>query len=116
VVINYVSNAGDARKLAGEMNPLAGRRFAIQANVRARNPKSSRCCLTKTIARLEKLDILVNNAGLMVTKPVSRDDRGGVRPPFSPSRQGHVFRLPAGGTRLADGGASINVSSSRRRG
>jgi 3-oxoacyl-[acyl-carrier protein] reductase len=110
VVINYVSNANDARKLAGEIEAAGGQALAVQADV---------ACVAEvvrlfdeTIARFGKLDILVNNAGLMVTKPVSAMTEAEFDRIFAVNVKGTFFACQQAATRLTDGGRIINVSSS----
>jgi 3-oxoacyl-[acyl-carrier protein] reductase len=110
VVINYVSNAGDARKLAGEIESSGGKAFAIQADV-GRVSEVVRL-FDETIARFGKLDILVNNAGLMITKPVSAMTEAEFDRIFAVNVKGTFFACQQAATRLTDGGRIINVSSS----
>jgi 3-oxoacyl-[acyl-carrier protein] reductase len=110
VVINYVSNANDARKLAGEIESSGGKAFAIQADVGYVSEVVR--LFDETIARFGKLDILVNNAGLMVTKPVSAMTEAEFDRIFAVNVKGTFFACQQAATRLADGGRIINVSSS----
>ena len=110
VVINYASNAGDARKLAGEIEAAGGQALAVQADI-ARVAEVVRL-FDETIARFGKLDILVNNAGLMITKPVSAMTEAEFDQIFAVNVKGTFFTCQQAATRLADGGRIINVSSS----
>jgi 3-oxoacyl-[acyl-carrier protein] reductase len=110
VVVNYVSQAATAEKLAGEIEAAGGKAFAIQADV-ACVPDVVRL-FDETIARFGRLDILVNNAGIMFTKPVSAVTEAEFDRIFAVNVKGTFFACQQAATRLADGGRIINLSSS----
>jgi 3-oxoacyl-[acyl-carrier protein] reductase len=110
VVINYSSNAAEARKTVTAIESAGGRAFALQADV-ARVPEIVRL-FDETIAHFGRVDILVNNAGIMFTKPVSATTETEFDRIFAINVKGTFFACQQAATRLADGGRIINLSSS----
>jgi 3-oxoacyl-[acyl-carrier protein] reductase len=68
VVVNYVTNEGEARKVVSDIEGLGGEAIVVRADV----SKSAdvKDLVDKTADRFDRVDILVNNAGIMVSKAV----------------------------------------------
>jgi 3-oxoacyl-[acyl-carrier protein] reductase len=68
VVVNYVANEGEARKVVSDIEGLGGEAIVVRADV----SKSAdvKDLVDKTAGRFDRVDILVNNAGIMVSKAV----------------------------------------------
>jgi 3-oxoacyl-[acyl-carrier protein] reductase len=68
VVVNYVANEGEARKVVSDIEGLGGEAIVVRADV----SKSAdvKDLVDKTADRFDRVDILVNNAGIMVSKAV----------------------------------------------
>jgi 3-oxoacyl-[acyl-carrier protein] reductase len=110
VVVNYGSNAGEARKVVAGIESAGGRAFAIQADV-GRVADVVRM-FDEALAHFGRLDILVNNAGIMFMKPVSATTEADFDRIFDVNVKGTFFACQQAATRLADGGRIINLSSS----
>ena len=63
VIINYLNNFHDARKVVKEIEDLNRRAFPIQADVS--KPSDVRKLMKESIDKFERIDILVNNAGVI---------------------------------------------------
>lgn len=110
VVLNYASNAGEAQKVAAQIESSGGKAFAIQADVG--HVSEIVRLFDATIARFGKLDILVNNAGIMSINPVSAVTETEFDRIFAVNVKGTFFACQQAATRLSEGGRIINLSSS----
>lgn len=110
VVVNYSTNAAEAKKVVDHIQSHGGHAFAVQADV-GRVPEITRL-FDESIAHFGKLDILVNNAGVMFTKPVSAVTEAEFDRIFDVNVKGTFFACQQAANRLADNGRIINLSSS----
>jgi 3-oxoacyl-[acyl-carrier protein] reductase len=110
VVVNYASNATEARKVVAQIESSGGKVLAIQADV-GRVPEIVRL-FDEAIARFGKLDILVNNAGIMPVNPVSAVTEAEFDRIFAVNVKGTFFACQQAATRLNEGGRIVNMSSS----
>jgi 3-oxoacyl-[acyl-carrier protein] reductase len=110
VVVNYASNAAEARKVVAHIESSGGKAMAIQADI-GRVPEIVRL-FDEAIAHFGKLDILVNNAGIMPVNPVSAVTEAEFDRIFAVNVKGTFFACQQAATRLSEGGRIINLSSS----
>ncbi|MGB7768289.1 MAG: SDR family oxidoreductase [Verrucomicrobiia bacterium] len=110
VVVNYASNAVEARKVVAQIESSGGKALAVQADV-GRVPEIVRL-FDETITRFGQLDILVNNAGIMPVNPVSAVTEAEFDRIFAVNVKGTFFACQQAAIRLSEGGRIINMSSS----
>ncbi|HRD91828.1 SDR family oxidoreductase [Accumulibacter sp.] len=67
VVVNYVADDENARRVVDEISATGGRAFAIKADVS--NEEQVQAMFERAIAELGSIDIVVNNAGLQQDAP-----------------------------------------------
>jgi 3-oxoacyl-[acyl-carrier protein] reductase len=64
VVVNYVQNASEARRVVEEIRGMGGQAVSVMADVS--QMKAARRLVDETVAAFGRLDILVNNAGINI--------------------------------------------------
>jgi 3-oxoacyl-[acyl-carrier protein] reductase len=64
VVVNYVSNAAEARRVIEEIRGRGGQAVSVMADVSQMKPAQR--LIDETVAAFGRLDILVNNAGINI--------------------------------------------------
>jgi 3-oxoacyl-[acyl-carrier protein] reductase len=110
VVVNYASNAAEARKVVAHIESSGGKAMAIQADIG--HVSEIVRLFDEAIAHFGKLDILVNNAGIMPVNPVSAVTEAEFDRIFAVNVKGTFFACQQAATRLSEGGRIINLSSS----
>jgi len=72
VVVNYLSNAGEADQVVAELKGIGGNAIAIQADVSSA-PDVERL-FNETVKRLGSLDVVVHNSGIMPLSPIGKNE------------------------------------------
>jgi 3-oxoacyl-[acyl-carrier protein] reductase len=109
VVVNFVSDSGEAKRTVEEIRAAGNQAIAVQADVSK----------TIDVARLFDeaehafggIDVLVNNAGVMPLKPVVEMENELFERTFAINVRGTFNTLKQAATRLRWGGRIVNLSS-----
>jgi 3-oxoacyl-[acyl-carrier protein] reductase len=72
VVVNYLSNAGEADQLVAELKGIGANAIAIQADV-STAPDVERL-FNETVKRLGSVDVVVHNSGIMSLSPIGKNE------------------------------------------
>lgn len=109
VAINYASSATEADALAGEIRAAGGRALAVRADVS--RAAEVRAMFDQVEAGLGRIDVLVNSAGVLKLQTLAEASDELYDQTFDINTRGTFNTLREAGTRLADGGSIVNVSS-----
>jgi 3-oxoacyl-[acyl-carrier protein] reductase len=110
VVVNYVSNKAEAKKVVDAIESNAGRAIAVQGDVADASQVRS---LFDTIeAQLGRIDVVVNNAGIMTLSTIAETDDAAFDRLIAVNLRGTFNTLREAAPRLKAGGRIINFSSS----
>jgi 3-oxoacyl-[acyl-carrier protein] reductase len=110
VVVNYVSNKAEAKKVVDAIESNAGRAIAVQGDVADASQVRS---LFDTIeAQLGRIDVVVNNAGIMTLSTIAETDDAAFDRLLAVNLRGTFNTLREAAPRLKAGGRIINFSSS----
>jgi 3-oxoacyl-[acyl-carrier protein] reductase len=109
VVVNFVSDAGEAKKAVDEIRAAGNQAISVQADVSK----------TMDVARLFDeaehafggIDVLVNNAGVMPLKPIVEMETELFERTFAVNVRGTFNTLKQAAGRLRWGGRIVNLSS-----
>jgi len=110
VAINYASNVQEADKTVAALRAAGHTALAIQADVSQAD--QVRTLFATTERELGKVDVLVNNAGILKTQPLAKTGDDLFARTFAINVQGTFNTLREAATRLNDGGAIVNFSTS----
>jgi 3-oxoacyl-[acyl-carrier protein] reductase len=113
VVINYVENKSAADKVCHAILDAGGECTAVQADVS--DSGEVRKLFDATFEHFKQIDILVNNAGILLFKEITeiRDDE--FDRIVDVNFKSVFYTLREAGTRLADHGRVVNISSTVTR-
>jgi 3-oxoacyl-[acyl-carrier protein] reductase len=110
VVVNYVSNKAEAKKVVDAIESNGGRAIAVQGDVADASQVRS---LFDTIeAQLGRIDVVVNNAGIMTLSTIAETDDAAFDRLLAVNLRGTFNTLREAAPRLKAGGRIINFSSS----
>jgi 3-oxoacyl-[acyl-carrier protein] reductase len=110
VVVNYVSNKAEAKKVVDAIESNRGRAIAVQGDVADASEVRS---LFDTIeAQLGRIDVVVNNAGIMTLSTIAETDDAAFDRLLAVNLRGTFNTLREAAPRLKAGGRIINFSSS----
>ncbi|WP_368932079.1 SDR family NAD(P)-dependent oxidoreductase, partial [Achromobacter xylosoxidans] len=109
VAINYAASAAEADALAGEIRAAGGRALAVRADVS--KAAEVRAMFDQVEAGLGRIDVLVNSAGVLKLQALAEATDEVYDQTFDINTRGTFNTLREAGTRLADGGSIVNVSS-----
>ncbi|MGE8657184.1 MAG: SDR family oxidoreductase [Achromobacter sp.] len=109
VAINYAASAAEAEALAGAIRDAGGRALAVRADVS--KAAEVRAMFDQVEAGLGRLDVLVNSAGVLKLQALAEATDALYDQTFDINTRGTFNTLREAGTRLADGGRIINISS-----
>jgi 3-oxoacyl-[acyl-carrier protein] reductase len=109
VVVNFVSDAGEAKKAVDEIRGAGNQAIAIQADV------SKTMDVVRLFDEAEHafggIDVLVNNAGVMPLKPIVETETEVFERTFAINVRGTFNTLKQAAGRLRWGGRIVNLSS-----
>src|SRR5580704_5208523 len=109
VVVNFVSDAGEAKKAVDEIRAAGNQAIAVQADV------SKTMDVTRLFDEAEHafggIDVLVNNAGVMPLKPIVEMETELFERTFAINVRGTFNTLKQAAGRLRWGGRIVNLSS-----
>lgn len=109
VVVNFVSDAGEAKKTIDEIRAAGNQAIAVQADV------SKTMDVTRLFDEAEHafggIDVLVNNAGVMPLKPIVEMETELFERTFAINVRGTFNTLKQAAGRLRWGGRIVNLSS-----
>jgi 3-oxoacyl-[acyl-carrier protein] reductase len=109
VVVNYVSDAGEAKKVVEEIRAAGNQAIAVQADV------SKTMDVVRLFDEAEHafggIDVLVNNAGVMFLKPIGEMETELFERTFAINVRGTFNTLKQASERLRWGGRIVNMSS-----
>ena len=109
VVVNYVSDAGEAKKVVDEIRAAGNQAIAVQADV------SKAVDVARLFDEAEHafggVDVLVNNAGVMILKPIGEMETELFERTFAINVRGTFNTLKLAANRLRWGGRIVNLSS-----
>lgn len=113
VVINYLQNESAADEVCAAITSAGGECVAVQADVS--NSDEVRKLFDATFENFKQIDILVNNAGILLFKEIAeiRDDE--FDRIVDVNIKSVFYTLREAGTRLADHGRVVNISSTVTR-
>src|SRR5579864_826430 len=110
VVVNYLSNAAEAEKVAAELKGISGNAVAIQADVSS--PPDVERLFNETSTRLGSVDVVVHNSGIMPLSPIGKNDFDLFDKVISTNLRGAFLVLAQAAQHIAAGGRIIAFSSS----
>jgi 3-oxoacyl-[acyl-carrier protein] reductase len=109
VVVNFVSDAGEAKKAVDEIRAAGNQAIAVQADV------SKTMDVVRLFDEAEHafggIDVLVNNAGVMPLKPIVEMETELFERTFAVNVRGTFNTLKQAAGRLRWGGRIVNLSS-----
>jgi 3-oxoacyl-[acyl-carrier protein] reductase len=109
VVVNFVSDAGEAKKAVDEIRAAGNQAISVQADV------SKTMDVTRLFDEAEHafggIDVLVNNAGVMPLKPIVEMETELFERTFAINVRGTFNTLKQAAGRLRWGGRIVNLSS-----
>jgi 3-oxoacyl-[acyl-carrier protein] reductase len=109
VVVNYMSDAGEAKKAVEEIRGAGNQAIAVQADV------SKTFDVVRLFDEAEHafggIDVLVNNAGIMPLKPIVEMETELFERTFAINVRGTFNTLKQAARRLRLGGRIVNLSS-----
>lgn len=110
IVVNYVSNETEAKKVVDEIKHDGGKAVAIRANVSLSAEASALFDQAATI--FGGVDILVNNAGIMHLSSIADTDDSSFDSQIAVNLKGTFNTLRLAANRLREGGRIVNLSTS----
>lgn len=110
VVVNYRSSSKDAEQVVRDIVSGGGKAIAVQADVSTAD--GTKALFEATEREFGRADILVNNAGLIIYKRVEDVSEDEYDRLFAVNVKGTFLTCRMAATRLNEGGAIVNLSSS----
>ena len=109
VVVNYLSNAGEADQVVAELKGIGGNAIAIQADVSSA-PDVERL-FNETVKRLRSVDVVVHNSGIMSLSPIGKNEVDLFDKVISTNLRGAFLVLAQATQHITTGGRIIAFSS-----
>src|SRR5579863_5451563 len=72
VVVNYLSNSGEAEQVVAEIKAVGGDAVAVQADIA--NQTEVERLFEETMKKFGGIDVVVNNSGIMPLSPIGKND------------------------------------------
>jgi 3-oxoacyl-[acyl-carrier protein] reductase len=110
VVVNYVSNAGEAEEVVAEIKGIGGDAISLTAD--AANQGDVERLFEETMKEFGSIDVVVNNSGIMPLSPIGKSDVELFDKVISTNLRGTFLVLAQAAQHIASGGRIIVFSSS----
>lgn len=110
VVVNYLSNTGEAEEAVTEIKGIGGDAVAVKADVA--NPADVERLFEETAKKYGSIDVVVHNSGIMPLSPIGKSDVDLFDKVISTNLRGTFLVLAQAAQHLASGGRIIAFSSS----
>lgn len=110
VVVNYLSNAGEAEEVVAEIKGIGGEAIAIKADVA--NQTDVEQLFEQTMKQFGRVDVVVHNSGIMTLSPIGKSDVQLFDKVISTNLRGAFLVLAQAAQHLTSGGRIIAFSSS----
>ena len=110
VVVNYLSNTGEAEEAVTEIKGLGSDAVAVKADVA--NPADVERLFEETAKKYGSIDVVVHNSGIMPLSPIGKSDVDLFDKVISTNLRGTFLVLAQAAQHLASGGRIIAFSSS----
>jgi 3-oxoacyl-[acyl-carrier protein] reductase len=110
VVVNYLSNAGEAEEVVAEIKGIGGEAIAIKADVA--NQTDVEQLFEQTMKQFGSVDVVVHNSGIMSLSPIGKSDVQLFDKVISTNLRGAFLVLAQAAQHLTSGGRVIAFSSS----
>jgi 3-oxoacyl-[acyl-carrier protein] reductase len=110
VVVNYLSNAGEAEEVVAEIKGIGGEAIAIKADVA--NQTDVEQLFEQTMKQFGSVDVIVHNSGVMSLSPIGKSDVQLFDKVMSTNLRGAFLVLAQAAQHLTSGGRIIAFSSS----
>src|SRR5229473_1772714 len=110
VVVNYLSNAGEAEEVVAEIKGICGEAIAVKADVA--NQTEVEQLFEQTMKKFGSVDVVVHNSGIMPLSPIGKSDVELFDKVISTNLRGTFLVLAQAAQHLATGGRIIAFSSS----
>jgi 3-oxoacyl-[acyl-carrier protein] reductase len=110
VVVNYLSNAGEAEEVVAEIKGLGGNAISIKADVA--NQSEVDGLFEETMQKFGSIEVVVHNSGIMPLSPIGKSDVELFDKVISTNLRGAFLVLAQAAQHIAPGGRIIAFSSS----
>src|ERR1700730_1300472 len=110
VVVNYLSNAAEAKEVVAEVKGMGANVVPIQADVSS--PPDVERLFNETSAKFDSIDVVVHNSGIMPLSPIGKNDFDLFDKVISTNLRGAFLALAQAAQHIASGGRIIAFSSS----
>jgi 3-oxoacyl-[acyl-carrier protein] reductase len=110
MVVNYLSNAGEAEELVAEIKGIGGEAIAIKADVAHQTDVEQ--LFEQTMKQFGSVDVVVHNSGIMTLSPIGKSDMQLFDKVISTNLRGAFLVLAQAAQHLTSGGRIIAFSSS----
>jgi 3-oxoacyl-[acyl-carrier protein] reductase len=110
VVVNYLSNAGEAEEVVAEIKRSGGDAVAVKADVA--NQADVERLFEETTKKYGSVDVVVNNSGIMPLSPIGKSEAELFDKVISTNLRGTFLVLAQAAQHIAAGGRIIAFSSS----
>src|SRR5467141_3966097 len=110
VVVNYLSNVGEAEEVVAEIKGIGGDAIAVKADVADQTDVER--LFEETMKKFGSVDVVVHNSGIMPLSPIGKSDVELFDKVISTNLRGTFLVLARAAQHLAAGGRIIAFSSS----
>src|SRR5229473_2353143 len=110
VVVNYLSNAGEAEEVVAEIKGICGEAIAVKADVA--NQTEVEQLFEQTMKKFGSVDVVVHNSGIMPLSPIGKSDVELFDKVIATNLRGTFLVLAQAAQHIAEGGRIIAFSSS----
>src|SRR5579872_4536647 len=110
VVVNYLSNAGEAEGVVAEIRRIGGDAISLKADVA--NQSDVERLFEQTMKKFGSIDVVVHNSGIMPLSPIGKSDVELFDQVISTNLRGTFLVLAEAAQHVAPGGRIIAFSSS----
>jgi 3-oxoacyl-[acyl-carrier protein] reductase len=110
VVVNYLSNGGEAEQVVAELKAIGCNAIAIQADVSS--AREVERLFNETVKTLGSVDVVVHNSGIMSLSPIGKNELDLFDKVISTNLRGAFLVLAQAAQHIIAGGRIIAFSSS----